>query len=54
MGLRNLKTVLFKEMGKYIRSEFQIVMKKDQFQLSAKIFYGPRKGEMKKCSLPVL
>lgn len=36
MGLRNLKTV--KELGKYIRSECEVVMKKDEFPLYAKIF----------------
>lgn len=36
MGLRSLKTI--KELGKSVRSEFEVLMKKDEFQLYATIF----------------
>lgn len=49
MGLKKLKTV--KELGKYLRSEFEVVMKKDGFPLYAKILQGPRRGRKEKVFL---
>lgn len=49
MDARNLKTI--NELGMSVRSEFQVVMKKDEFQLYAKICLGPTKGRKEKMFL---
>lgn len=49
MGLRILKII--KELGNSVRFEFEVVMKKDEFQLYAKVFKGPTKGRKEKVFL---
>lgn len=48
MGYRNLNTV--KELGKSVRSEFEVVMKEDEFQLYAKFLVTNKAEERKHVS----